>query len=232
MTPPIAIAVVISPKPTSSIPSRSAAYSTNTDHAAPYVTLNATIVSASVRIGGWARSQRTPSARSARKPARRTGPSGSGCDRSTTREISTAPNAKHTALVAKGSAMPAANSTAPIGGASSWFVSRNAPSSRALAIPRSSRRTSRGTRLLLPTSAKVSAVPSTNSASSTTPMLTVPLAIVQASTARTTARARSTAATIRRRSKRSAIPPATIPNTSFGSVCARSAIETSSGSRV
>ncbi len=35
MTPPAAIAVVMSPKPTSSMPSRWPAYRTRTDHAAP-----------------------------------------------------------------------------------------------------------------------------------------------------------------------------------------------------
>ena len=49
-----AMAVVSRPNPTSSMPSRSLAYSTSTDHAAPKVTLNAKIVSASVRIGGCA----------------------------------------------------------------------------------------------------------------------------------------------------------------------------------
>ena len=44
MIPPIAIAVVIRPNPTSVMPSRSCAYSTSTDQAAPNVTLNATIV--------------------------------------------------------------------------------------------------------------------------------------------------------------------------------------------
>ena len=53
MIPPIAIAVVIRPNPTSVMPSRSCAYRTSTDHAAPNVTLKATIVIASVRIGGW-----------------------------------------------------------------------------------------------------------------------------------------------------------------------------------
>ena len=50
--PPMAIAVAIRPKPTALMPSRSLAYSTSTDQAAPYVTLKATIVRASVRIGG------------------------------------------------------------------------------------------------------------------------------------------------------------------------------------
>ena len=52
MTPPIATAVVSRPKPTAVMPSRSWAYRTSTDQAAPNVTLNAKIVSASVRIGG------------------------------------------------------------------------------------------------------------------------------------------------------------------------------------
>ena len=67
MTPPMATAVVSSPKPTALIPRRSLAYSTSTDQAAPYVTLKAMIVRASVRIGGCARSQRMPSAISVRR---------------------------------------------------------------------------------------------------------------------------------------------------------------------
>ena len=80
--------------------------------------------------------------------------------RSTTRETSTAPSAKQAAFVANGSAMPTANRNAPIGGASSWFVSRNAPCIRAFAMPRSSRATRPGSSVLLAESAKVSAVPS------------------------------------------------------------------------
>ena len=67
--PPIAIAVVIRPKPTAVMPSRSCAYRTSTDQAAPKVTLNARIVITSVRIGGWSQSQRRPSAISARQSA-------------------------------------------------------------------------------------------------------------------------------------------------------------------
>ena len=77
MIPPIAIAVVSRPKPTSLIWSRSWAYRTSTAQAAPNVTLNATIVMNSVRIGGWSASQRIPSAMSARQVVRAT-PSGSG----------------------------------------------------------------------------------------------------------------------------------------------------------
>ena len=50
--PPIALAVVSRPKPTASMCSRCIDHRTSTDHAAPNVTLNAKIVSASVRIAG------------------------------------------------------------------------------------------------------------------------------------------------------------------------------------
>ena len=95
-----------------------------------------------------------------------------GCSM-TTRETSTAPSAKHAAFVANGRAIPAANRNAPIGGVRSWFVSRNAPCIRALAMPRSSRATRPGSSVLLAESANVSAVPRTNRATSTTAMLTV-----------------------------------------------------------
>ena len=98
------------------------------------MTLNAKIVSASVRIGGCATSQRMPSAMSA--PA---GPSPAvrSCARarSTTRDDEQRAEREAAALVANGSAMPTANRNAPIGGATSWFVSRNAPGSRAFAMP-------------------------------------------------------------------------------------------------
>src|SRR3989304_2960326 len=60
--PPTAMAVVSRPNPTSSMPSRSTAYRTRTDQAAPYVTLKVKIVRARVRIGGWGTSQRMASA--------------------------------------------------------------------------------------------------------------------------------------------------------------------------
>ena len=50
--PPIALAVVSKPNPAASMWSRCAAQSTRTDQAAPYVMLNAKMVSASVRIAG------------------------------------------------------------------------------------------------------------------------------------------------------------------------------------
>ena len=132
--------------------------------------LNVKIVSASVRIGGWAMSQRIPSAISARRLRR-------SADRSrvpiATRETSTAPSAKQAAFVANGRAMPTANRNAPIGGKSSWFVKRNAPCIRAFAMPRSSRLTRLGINVLLAESANVSAVPRMNRTMSTTAMLTV-----------------------------------------------------------
>ncbi len=120
------------------------------------------------------------------------------------RVISSAPRANPAASATNGSAIPIANSRAPMGGASSWFVTRTPPASRALATPRSSRRTSRGSTLCPPMSANVSAVPSTNSATSTIAMLTPPVTIVAARTARMAARMRLTAAMRRTRSTRSA----------------------------
>jgi MFS family permease len=61
-----------------------------------------------------------------------------------TRDTRSAPSAKQAAFVANGSAMPAAKRKAPIGGVSSWFVSRKAPCIRAVAVPRSSRATRPG----------------------------------------------------------------------------------------
>ena len=90
----------------------------------------------------------------------------------TTRVTSNPPSAKHAALAANGNANPTLNMNAPIGGPSSWLVRRNELVRRALPTPRSSRLTTRGRRLLLATSAKISAVPRTNRASSTTAMLT------------------------------------------------------------
>ena len=51
----------------------------------------------------------------------------------TTRDTSSAPSTKQMAFVANGRAMPTANRNAPIGGATSWFVSRKAPCIRAFA---------------------------------------------------------------------------------------------------
>ena len=102
-----------------------------------------------------------------------------------TRETRTAPSTKQTAFVANGSAMPVANRNAPIGGATSWFVSRKAPCIRELARPRSSRATRPGRNVLLAESAKVSAVPRMNSVTRMTAMLTVPLTIVATRTTST-----------------------------------------------
>ncbi len=63
-------------------------------------------------------------------------------------------------------------------------------------------------------------------------MLTEPVTMVTASSASTADRTRFTPATIRRRSWRSATAPAGTPNSSWGRIWARAAIETSSGSRV
>ena len=72
--PPTATAVVSRPNPTAPMPSRSVAYRTSTDQAAPNVTLNVKIVRASVRIGGCAEQPADPfahlgpQARTARGP--------------------------------------------------------------------------------------------------------------------------------------------------------------------
>ncbi len=81
-------------------------------------------------------------------------------------------------------------------------------------------------------SANVSAVPSTNSATSTMTMLTASLTIVTARTARMAARTRLTAAMSRTRSTRSATTPACTPNSSTGRFWASAAIDTRNGSRV
>ncbi len=152
--------------------------------------------------------------------------------RTTMRDTSTAPRAKQAAFAVNGSAIPTANRNAPIGGVSSWFTRMSAPWSRALAMPRSRGRTRRGSRLLLLTSANVSATPRTKSVPRTMAMVTLPVTMVAARTPRTAARPRFMAMTRRRRSYRSATAPATAPKSSGGSVEARSAIDTRSGSCV
>ena len=67
------------------------------------MTLNVKIVRARVRIGGWARSQRIPSAISDRRPDRSRR---SAVVLRTTRETSSAPSTKQTAFVANGSGDP------------------------------------------------------------------------------------------------------------------------------
>ena len=111
MIPPTAMAVVRGP-----IPPRSCrAGRSRTGRAqplAPNVTLNRKIVSASVRIGGWARSQRRPWAMppsGLRPRLRRLQPFRlAGRLQDDPRDQRRA-SAKHAALVAKGSAMPRAN---------------------------------------------------------------------------------------------------------------------------
>ena len=130
-------------------------------HAAPNVTLNVKIVSASVRIGGWATSQRMPSAMSARQAGRlaHLGP-GAGDD-----PRDRAPRRARSRRRSSRTAAPCRRRTGRrrSAGATSWFVSTNAPCIRALAMPRSSRATSPGSSVLLAESAKVSAVPRMNS---------------------------------------------------------------------
>ena len=99
--------------------------------------------------------------------------------------ISSAPSAKQAASAANGRAIPTTNRAAPIGGAMSWLVSSTPPERRAFAMPRSSRRTSRGRRLPPPTSANVSAVPEQEQRDEDQPMFTLPVTIVVARSAST-----------------------------------------------
>ena len=105
-----------------------------------------------------------------------------------TRLTRTAPSAKQAASVANGIASPIANRAAPIGGTTSWLVSRIAPwmpgvrDAEVLAARRGSGRR------LLAESANVSAVPSTNRASRTIGDADAARAIVAARSPRITAR--------------------------------------------
>src|SRR5919112_3854918 len=114
----------------------------------------------------------------------------------TIRETRTAPRPKAIAFTPNGNAMPTANRNAPNGGVRSWFTRRSAAFWRALAMPRSSAATRLGMSVLLAASAKVSAVPSTNSVTRTMAMLTTPLTIITVSSTRTRARKVFTPATI------------------------------------
>ena len=127
---------------------------------------------------------------------------------STIRLISTAPIATSTAWLTNGSAMPSANSAAPIGGPTSWLIVTSPAWSRELATARSSRRTSIGSRVWAALSANTSAVESTKSAASTTAIDTVSVTIETAMTTRIAERSRSTVMTIARRSRRSESAPA------------------------
>ena len=191
------------------------------------------IVRASVRIGGCAISQRMPSAISRRRPLRSPARSAAMSPTSVaTRVTSTAPSAKQAALVANGRAMPTVNRKAPIGGPTNKFVSRNEPWRRALPIPRSLARYDAGQQAAAAHVGKDLRGPEdeqrqqhdgdTNRSSDDR----------QREDCEAAARARLTTATIRRRSNRSAIAPAGRPNRRFGSCCASTAIDTSSGSRV
>ena len=135
----------------SSMPSRSLAYRTSTDQAAPNVTLNAKIVMNSVRIGGWSTSQRMPSAMSgaeAASPSRWRG--STSCCVSATRVTSTAPSAKQAAFVANGSAMPIdEQERADRRRDELVHEQERRPGAARSRCPRSSRGTSRGSRLLL-----------------------------------------------------------------------------------
>ena len=87
-----------------------------------------------------------------------------------------------------------------------------------------------GIRVLLAESANVSAVPSTNSATRTTAMFTVPSRSSPRGPRGRPRRAGSTTTTIRRRSKRSAAAPPITPNSRTGRYSLSSAIETRNGS--
>ena len=131
-SPPIAEIVVSSPNPTAPSPSRSVAYSTSTDHAAPNVMLNVKMVSTSVRTAAWRRTHRSPSAMSCRTWVSRT--SSRPCGGTAIRATSSAPAPTSTAMPTIGSAAPIANSAAPIGGPASWLTVMNPACSRALAM--------------------------------------------------------------------------------------------------
>ena len=81
-------------------------------------------------------------------------------------------------------------------------------------------------------SAKTSAVPRRNIATSTAAIETVPLTTARASSTSTTARSRSTVTTISRRSSRSESAPAYRPKTSGGSHCSSAASATRNASWV
>ncbi len=104
--------------------------------------------------------------------------------------------------------------------------------SRALPTPRSLFATTIGNSVVDVVSANVSAVPRTNSATSTREIATLSSTIVALRTASTSARTAWTATMILRRSKRSAATPATRPNSSHGRRWSTTARATRNGSRV
>ncbi len=137
--------------------------------------LKVKIVSTRVRTAALPRTQRKPSAMSWRTcvgPASASGSSGRGRTR---REISSVPSRTSTPWAANGHAIPVAKRAAPIGGPPSWLTVMNPVCRRELAIARSSRSTIIGSRVWLALSANISAVPSRNSAASTTAIDTWPV---------------------------------------------------------
>ena len=129
--------------------------------------LNTRIVRASVRTAGCRRVQRIPSADvpphgsasvAALPPVRRQRHRQHQEDAGQTSSVS----------VAKGQARPAANSAAPIGGPASWLSVRNPVCRRALAMARSSRSTSIGSRVWLVLSANTSLTATSPSPASAT----------------------------------------------------------------
>ena len=186
------------------------------------------IVRTSVRTAAWCSTHRQPSAISVRTGRR----CDAGATGRTTRDTSRAPSPTSSACAANGTATPTTNSRAPRGGPASWFMVTKPVCSRALARARSWCATSIGSRVAEAVSAKTSAVPSRNSAASTTAIDTVSVARDSARTPSTPARTRSTTTTTRRRSTRSARAPACSPKTSQGSCCSRTASDTRNGSSV
>ena len=229
-SPPSAEAVVSRPKPASSIPTRSVAHSTSTDHGAAHVMLKATITRARVRTGPLAASHRTPSAMSWRtwvSTSSRTAPRGV-----VIRDTRTTPSTTHTVWIRNGYAMPAAKITAPSAGPTRWLAVRKPTWMRALATPRSGLSTSIGTSVFVAESANTSASPTRNIATMTNQMLTCSVTITMHRPTSTTARAASMTITSTRRSRRSAMAPARSPNTNHGSWKDMAAAATSSGLRV
>jgi len=182
----------------------------------------------SVRTAGWRTVQRNPAAMSLRRS--RGWPvdsrSRGGSD---TRDTSSSPAAMRMVLVANGQDRPAAKSTAPIAGPVSLFSVMRPARTRALAIARSSRRTSIGVSVPVVLSTNTSAVASSASVSSTTGTDTRPVTNTPTSTPRAPTRTAFATSTMRRRSSRSESTPAQSPNTSGGAQRSRAASATRSG---
>ena len=138
---------------------------------------------------------------------------------SRTRAIVATAARSSTPCATKGIEVPAANSAAPRGGPASWLTVMKPVWMRALPTARSSRCTSIGSNVPEALSANVSAVPRRNSATSTTPIDTVPVPMLATSSPRTMTRTTSTPMTSDRRSSRSVTTPAGSAKSSLGSHC-------------